>query len=193
MFHYWLHREIAISTTHLYLQASNTGIKECLQFADENATVDFRSVGGFDKNDSWMEHNIIENNPERNGNPSWALQIYDMKSKPALILEKLNTVPFRVHHFGFECSDGLWVTGESRTGQPYIKIDIPLKEETLWLEKIGRHFPFVKVIRDWNQPQDNYYVADEQGIKAIFPGVDTLFDFQEKEIFTITESFNQNL
>ena len=193
MFHYWLQRERITDTTNLYLQSSKIGLKDCLQLIKKDVIINFRSVGGYDENSSWMEHTIIENNAVRTGNPSWALEIYDMKTTPVAILERLHEIPFEVHQFGFECSDGLWITGESRTGQPFINIAIPIKDEEEWINRIGDHFPFVKVIPDWHQPLDNYYVADQNGLRAIFPGVKVIFDFHEKEIFAINQSFNQNL
>ena len=192
MFHYWLHRNLVLKTTDIYLQANHVGIKDCLQLAAANSTIDFRSIGGYDKNESWMEHSIIENTTERNDTLSWPLQIYDMNTKPALIQEKLESIPFSIFHFAFECSDTIWMRGDGRYGQSYIKIDMPMKEEEMFIEKFGNHFPFIKKINEWNIPSDKYFVADEDSVNAIFTGVDSLFDFQEENIYKITGSFNQN-
>lgn len=191
MHHTWLHREPVLNTTYFYLQTDKVSITNCLQLADPDTTIDFRSIGGYDANDTWMEHSIIYNNPERKSPLSLPLQVYDLKEKPASILVKLESIPFSIALFAFECSDMVWMRGDSQYGQANIEMHFPLAEESKWMKRIGEHFPFLKDRTGWEQPDSIYYVVDGQQVKAGFPDVRSLQEFQSDDFNRIMQRFNQ--
>lgn len=191
MFHYWLHREPELAITYFYLQDDGIGITDCLQLADASVKIDFRSIGGYDPNGTWMEHSIIYDNNERKAPVAPALQVYDLKENPATILDKLASIPFSIALFAFGCSDNVWMQGNSQYGQATIQVHFPLTEESKWMKRIGDYFPFLGPRLEWKQPDSCYYVMDGSLVKAVFPGVHSLGEFQERDFPRIVQGFNQ--
>lgn len=190
MFHFWFKREPSLGESFIYLQVDSIGINDILSIISAESELSFRSVGGYDVNNTWIEHDMhfMDGTHEH---PSIPLQVLLMKGSAAVFSEFIKQQKFQFLNYAFECRDQVWVSVQARFGQPSLQLSFPSLDEPIWLDKLHTYFPFLSAaIPDWKSPTGTYFVADNISVKAVFPNVETVFEFHQDGFKTIVDSFN---
>lgn len=173
----------------LFIKVHNWGLLDVIDMVNPNAKITFSSVGGYDRNNSYVEHNIWMDPNKVNEPLSSALQVYKLSNTSHAVKSSINQIDIQFTHFSFSDSDGLYYQGTESHSYLIWEVEVPLKMQISFRKKLLIKIPTLSFLKSKHNSMKCLYILNENGIVAYFPGIDCINEFQKEGLQPLLESF----
>jgi hypothetical protein len=173
----------------LFIKVHNWGLLDVIDMVNPNAKIRFSSVGGYDHNNSYVEHNIWMHPNKVNEPLSAALQVFKLSKASHAVKSSIGQINIKFTHFSFNDSDGLYFQGTESHSYLIWEVEVPQKMQKSFKKKLLVKIPTLSFIKSKHNSMRCLYILNENGIVAYFPGIDCVNEFQREGLQPLLESF----
>ena len=154
-------------------------IEQVLTLVTPTAMIRFATVGGYDQNNSYVEHNNWETINNYKEPASLALQVFKLNEVPAEIIKSLKKLDFTISKFAFETSNDFFYQGSTNGQTLFIQISIPISEWENFSDKIAQQFTQIANIIKAEKNRAIWFVFEKEQIIACLPFIEYPEKFYE--------------
>lgn len=182
-------------TYYCYFKREGFTFFDVLRTIDPNLKIEFRTIGGYDNNNTYMEHNIIDhtdtNEPVTNESDlSIPYKLFSKKWLPDDLAYYLDNAPFTVTRFGFETDSGFFCQNNNRFSCDSFSFQIPNHEINTFFEALlaidGDVAAFLYQAKKYDSC---FLIYENEVMKIIIPNVHYIDIFLENEFLELPDLF----
>ena len=178
-----------------YFKRESFSFYELLESLDPNTLLEFRTIGGYDVYNTYIEHCIIVNNYKRDllivqKEMSEPLKIFNQKWYPQNLIEYLKTISFKITRFAFETDKQIFCQNNNRFTCVGFTFHIPHAEKNIFLKNISKiDADIVGFLHQSEQFKESFLIFKDEELKIILPHVENVELFIENELLHVSELF----
>jgi hypothetical protein len=178
-----------------YIKREGFTFFDVLRTIDANLKIEFRTIGGYDDNNTYMEHSIIDHTdtkePIRNESDlSVPYKLFSQKWLPDDLAFYLDNAPFTVTRFGFETDSGFFCQNINRYSCDSFSFQIPNHEINTFFEALLAIDGDVAAFLYQAKKYDSCFLLYENEVlKIIVPNIHYIDLFLENEFLELTDLF----
>lgn len=184
--HLWQNREP--HQLRIVLKLEGWSLQQVLEIANPTSHIRFSTIGGYDQNNSYHQHNNWEDIGSHTEPIGPALQLYKLNLTPVEFIDELERVSFSTTLFAFEDGDECFFEGKKKRDDLLLQITIPNNALSVFLPKLSRCISDVAPLLNQDEAMKTWIVLlDRQKVASFFFN-ETFFEFQENKLRTILDN-----
>jgi hypothetical protein len=178
-----------------YFKRNSFCFNDILQTLDPGILIEFRTIGGYDVYNTYIEHCIIVHDYENNKLPSQKdmtepFKIFKQKWYPQHLIEYLKTISFQITRFSFETDNQIFCQNYNRLSCLGFTIHIPHAEKNNFLKNLNSiDATIASFLQASEQFQQSFLIYKDEELKIILPQVENVELFIEHELLQLSEMF----
>ena len=178
-----------------YFKRNSFCFYDILQTLDPDILIEFRTIGGYDVYNTYIEHCIIVHDYENNKLPSQKdmtepFKIFKQKWYPQHLIEYLKTISFQITRFSFETDNHIFCQNYNRLSCVGFTFHIPHAEKNKFLKNLmSIDATIASFLQASEQFQQSFLIYKDEELKIILPQVENVELFIEHELLQLSEMF----
>jgi hypothetical protein len=184
--HIWQDREP--HQLRIVLKLERWSIQQVLQIADPTNRIRFSTIGGYDQNNSYHQHNNWEDIGNHTEPIGPALRLYKLNLTPVKVIDEIENVPFLITLFAFEDGYECFFEGKQNQDELLLQITIPNNVLTAVLLKLSKSIPDIDHLLNKDEALKTWFIFLNKQKVASFYFNETFNDFQENKLRTILDN-----
>jgi hypothetical protein len=173
---------------HYFFKVTAWGFKDVLSLSAKRATVRFATVGGYDHNNCYQEHNNWESYACLHDPMSTATKIFNHQATAEELKKIINQYRFTIARFTYEDSNGCYFNGQENGKEVMVQITIPIKELQDFVNRLLFLLPELHSYINQRNEMNTWMVFHEHRLVASIYVNETLDQFQSEKLRPILES-----
>ena len=166
----------------IYLRDTELNFKKVLCFLDPEQILDFRTIGGHDKNGTYLEHSVHSTIEFVTKPFSEPLKIMMMKENVSTIkkyFKKENSIGFNIHKFCLETADRIFCANRSCYNWNEVFINMPSSKKDWFMNRMSKEFPRYYSLFE-NGKNRKFQVYKNGEVEVEFTNIKNIQDFVNK-------------
>lgn len=184
--HIWQDREP--HQLRIVIKLERWYIKQVLQIAEPNTPIRFSTIGGYDQNNSYHQHNNWEDIGSHTEPIGPALRLYKLNLTPVKVIDELDNLPFSITLFAFEDGNDCFYEGRQSRNDLLLTITIPNNVLAAVLLKLSKSIPDIDPLLNKDEALKTWFIFLNKQKVASFYFNETFNDFQENKLRTILDN-----
>lgn len=184
--HLWQDREP--HQLRIVLKLEGWSLQQVLEIANPTSHIRFSTIGGYDQNNSYHQHNNWEDIGSHTEPIGPALQLYKLNLTPVEFIDELERVSFSTTLFAFEDGNECFFEGRQNRDELLLQMTIPNNVLSEVLSKLSNSIPEVGPLLNQEKAMKTWIVFLNRQKVAYFFFDETFFDFQENKLRTILDN-----
>jgi hypothetical protein len=184
--HIWQDREP--HQLRIMLKMEGRSLEHVLEIADPSAKIRFSTIGGYDQNNSYHQHNNWEDVSDHTEPIGPALRLYKLNSAPVDIIEFIQSFQFLITLFAFEDGNKCFFEGKKYRDDLLLQITIPNIVLTDVLSKLSKSIPDIEPLLNKDEALKTWFIFLNKKKVASFYHNETFNDFHENKLRAILDN-----
>lgn len=172
----------------IVLKLERWSLKQVLEIANPSSHIRFSTIGGYDQNNSYHQHNNWEDIAGHTEPIGPALQLYKLNLTPVEFIDELETVSFSTTLFAFEDGNECFFEGRQKRDELLLQMTIPNNVLAEVLSKLSNSIPEVGPLLNQDASLKTWIIFLNRQKVASFFFNETFFEFQENKLRTILDN-----
>ena len=172
----------------LFIKVDGWGLSDVMDLVDPTAKIKFSSVGGYDHNNSYVEHNVWMGVNEVREPFSIALQVYRLSNTLNAVRSGLRKVNLQLTQFSFEDSNDIFYQGSVSTSFLLLHVTVPKRMQIKFSSRLIFKMPALSFMKQKDCLVDCLYLLEGQHIVGSFPRVTCIDSFRQERLHKIINS-----